>query len=198
MGRGVWVDRGGLRISGRYSPVASPKGCRLVSPGQSEAPPRVAVPDAVGSPVWAAQRGLRVLRASVVICVCMPRFLLEGRMRGHPYHFKLTEVDGVGKGARLHRRLRVEYAGAIYHVMSRGDRKEDISLDDVDRQDFPKTLAECCSKIGFQVHAYCLMRYHFQPDCRDAKRQPGGWNALAAQQLYDPAQPSGQASRTRV
>jgi REP element-mobilizing transposase RayT len=45
--------------------------------------------------------------------------------------------------------------------MSRGDRREDIFLDDVDRQDFLKTLAEACQKTGFQVHAYCLMRNHF-------------------------------------
>ena len=38
------------------------------------------------------------------------------------------------------RKLRVEYPGAMYHVMSRGDRREDIFVDDVDRQDFLKTL----------------------------------------------------------
>ena len=59
------------------------------------------------------------------------------------------------------RKLRVEYPGAIYHVMSRGDGKGDIFLDDVDRQDFLKTLAEACLKTGFQVHAHCLMRNHF-------------------------------------
>jgi putative transposase len=59
------------------------------------------------------------------------------------------------------RQLRVEYPGAIYHVMSRGDRQQDIYVDDVDRQDFLKTLAEACQKTGFQVHAYCLMRNHF-------------------------------------
>ncbi len=59
------------------------------------------------------------------------------------------------------RQLRVEYPGAIYHVMSRGDRRKDIYLDEVDRQDFLKTLAEACQKTGFQVHAYCLMRNHF-------------------------------------
>ncbi|MDA1277940.1 MAG: transposase [Verrucomicrobia bacterium] len=59
------------------------------------------------------------------------------------------------------RRLRVEYAGAIYHVMSRGDRREDIFLDDVDRQDFLKTLAEACQKTGWQIHAYCLMSNHY-------------------------------------
>src|ERR1035437_5069146 len=59
------------------------------------------------------------------------------------------------------RKMRVQYQGAIYHIMSRGDRREDVFLDDVDRQDFLKTLAETCQKTGFQVHAYCLMRNHF-------------------------------------
>ena len=59
------------------------------------------------------------------------------------------------------RQRRVEYAGARYHVMSRGDRREDIFLDDVDRHDFIKTLAEACQKTGWQVHAYCLMGNHY-------------------------------------
>src|SRR5688500_7541768 len=59
------------------------------------------------------------------------------------------------------RQLRVEFPGAIYHLMSRGDRREDIFLNDVDRHDFLKTLAEACQKTGSQVHAYCLMRNHF-------------------------------------
>ena len=59
------------------------------------------------------------------------------------------------------RQIRVEYPGAIYHVMSRGDRREDIFLNDVDRHDFLKTLAEACQKAEWQVHAYCLMRNHF-------------------------------------
>jgi putative transposase len=59
------------------------------------------------------------------------------------------------------RQVRIEYAGAMYHVMSRGNRRQDIYLDDVDRQDFLKTLAEACQKTGWQVHAYCLMSYHY-------------------------------------
>jgi REP element-mobilizing transposase RayT len=49
----------------------------------------------------------------------------------------------------------------MYHVMCRGDRREDIFLDDVDRQDFVKTLAEACQKTEWQIHAYCLMRNHY-------------------------------------
>jgi REP element-mobilizing transposase RayT len=58
------------------------------------------------------------------------------------------------------RQRRIEYPGAIYHVLSRGDRREDICHDEVDRQEFRKTLAEACQKADFQVHAYCLMRNH--------------------------------------
>ena len=39
------------------------------------------------------------------------------------------------------RSMRVEYPGAIYHVMDRGDRREDIFVDDVDRQDLVKETA---------------------------------------------------------
>jgi putative transposase len=46
------------------------------------------------------------------------------------------------------RKLRIEYPGAIYHVMSRANGKRNIFLGDVDRQDFLKTLAEACQKTG--------------------------------------------------
>ena len=59
------------------------------------------------------------------------------------------------------RSLRIEYPGAIYHVMNRGDRREPIFLDDVDHKKFLSTLAEACAKTDWQVHAYCLMGNHF-------------------------------------
>jgi REP element-mobilizing transposase RayT len=59
------------------------------------------------------------------------------------------------------RKLRVEYPGAIYHVMNRGDRREDIFKDDADRERFLATLAQACRKTEWQVHAYCLMHNHF-------------------------------------
>src|SRR6185312_7913364 len=56
---------------------------------------------------------------------------------------------------------RVEYPGAIYHVMNRGDRQEPIFKDEEDRERFLATLTEACGKTGWQVHAYCLMSNHF-------------------------------------
>jgi REP element-mobilizing transposase RayT len=55
----------------------------------------------------------------------------------------------------------MEYAGAIYHVMNRGDRREDIFQDEEDRERFLVTLGEACGKTQWQIHAYCLMRNHF-------------------------------------
>ena len=59
------------------------------------------------------------------------------------------------------RKLRVEYPGALYHVMNRGDHREPIVHDDEDRQRFLSTLGEACAKTGWQVHAVCLLGNHF-------------------------------------
>jgi REP element-mobilizing transposase RayT len=59
------------------------------------------------------------------------------------------------------RKLRVQYPAAVYHVMSRGNRRERIFVDDQDRRKFLQTLSEACQKTGWQVHAYCLMNNHF-------------------------------------
>ena len=59
------------------------------------------------------------------------------------------------------RKLRVEYPGAVYHVMSRGDRREPIFHDDPDREQFLATLGEACQKAVWAVHAFCLMPNHF-------------------------------------
>jgi putative transposase len=59
------------------------------------------------------------------------------------------------------RKLRVEYEGAIYHLMNRGDRREPIFGDDSDRLLFLETLGQACAKTDWQIHAYCLMHNHF-------------------------------------
>lgn len=60
------------------------------------------------------------------------------------------------------RKLRVQYPGAVYHVMNRGDRREPIFYDDKDRQAFLQTLGEACARTRWRIHAFCLMPNHFQ------------------------------------
>jgi putative transposase len=59
------------------------------------------------------------------------------------------------------RQLRIQYEGAIYHLLSRGDRREHIFWDETDRHNFLELLERTCGRTGWQVHAYCLMSNHF-------------------------------------
>jgi len=59
------------------------------------------------------------------------------------------------------RKLRIEYPGAVYHVMSRGDHQEAIYRDKKDREVFVSCLGEVCEKTGWWVHAYVLMGNHY-------------------------------------
>lgn len=62
---------------------------------------------------------------------------------------------------RMARPLRLEYAGALYHVTARGDRREDIYRDEVDRQAWLEGLAMACQRFNWVVHAYCQMTNHY-------------------------------------
>jgi len=59
------------------------------------------------------------------------------------------------------RPLRIEFAGALYHVTSRGDGREDIYLDDEDRKIYLEVLRDVCERFNWVVHAYCLMTNHY-------------------------------------
>ena len=59
------------------------------------------------------------------------------------------------------RALRLEFAGALYHITSRGDRQEDIFESDQDRHKFLEILGEACTHFNWRCHAYCLMSNHY-------------------------------------
>jgi REP element-mobilizing transposase RayT len=59
------------------------------------------------------------------------------------------------------RSLRIEFPGAFYHVMARGNRRETIFHDDDDRRFFLATLSEACAMTGWRVHAWVLMGNHY-------------------------------------
>ena len=63
------------------------------------------------------------------------------------------------------RSIRIQYPGAFYHVMARGNRREAIFLDDDDRRFFLTALGEACEKTGWKVHAWVLMRNHYHLLC---------------------------------
>ena len=73
------------------------------------------------------------------------------------------------------RPLRIEFAGALYHVTSRGDGREAIYLQDEDRQAWLEVLAEVCERFNWVVHAYCQMgnHYHLLAETPDANLAKG-------------------------
>jgi REP element-mobilizing transposase RayT len=59
------------------------------------------------------------------------------------------------------RKGRVEFAGAVYHLLDRGDRREAIFRDQTDHRGFLNTLGEACERTGWRVHAFVLMSNHY-------------------------------------
>ena len=59
------------------------------------------------------------------------------------------------------RPLRIELSGGLYHVTSRGDRREAIYLDDADRDYWLALLGQVCGRFNWVCHAYCLMDNHY-------------------------------------
>ena len=61
----------------------------------------------------------------------------------------------------MSRPLRIEYAGAVYHVTSRGNEKKPVFRDDHDREVFLNTLQHVNKRYNWICHAYCLMTNHY-------------------------------------
>ncbi len=73
------------------------------------------------------------------------------------------------------RPLRLEFSGALYHVTSRGDGREDIYLSDDDRQAWLEALGQVCTRFNWVCHAYCQMtnHYHIVIETPDANLSKG-------------------------
>lgn len=73
------------------------------------------------------------------------------------------------------RPLRLEFSGALYHITSRGNRREDIFENDTDRTRFLALLNDVCEAHNWVCHAYCLMgnHYHLLIETPDANLSKG-------------------------
>jgi putative transposase len=61
----------------------------------------------------------------------------------------------------MSRPLRLEYAGAFWHVTARGNERRDIYREDRDREEFLRILARTVGLFRWRLHAYVLMGNHF-------------------------------------
>ena len=59
------------------------------------------------------------------------------------------------------RSWRIEYEGALYHVLSRGNERREIFYGDEDRRLFIATLGDMAERFGIDLYAYVLMNNHY-------------------------------------
>ena len=59
------------------------------------------------------------------------------------------------------RKVRIEYAGACYHVINRGNYRSWIFESEGARVSFLKCLQEACEGMGWRLHAWVLMGNHY-------------------------------------
>ena len=59
------------------------------------------------------------------------------------------------------RQPRIEYAGAVYHVMAQETKDGTFFTDDLDRKTWLNTMGQACEKTGWRIHAWVLMSNHY-------------------------------------
>ena len=76
-------------------------------------------------------------------------------------HFALAEELRCGHEGNMPRKLRLEFEGAVYHVISRGNYRADIFARESTKAAFLKCLGEASGKAQWVVHAWCVMSNHY-------------------------------------
>ena len=69
----------------------------------------------------------------------------------------------------MSRPLRIQFDGAVYHLMNRGTARQITFVDDDDYRAFQNTLGEAHRLWGIEVFSYCLMRNHYHLCLRTPK-----------------------------
>jgi len=89
------------------------------------------------------------------------------------------------------RQRRSLFPDAVYHVTSRGNRGQDVFLDDFDRRDFLDRLGRASGRYNLRIHAFCLMSNHYhlflrtpEPNLADAMRWINSSYALRLNRRY--------------
>ncbi len=71
------------------------------------------------------------------------------------------------------RPLRIEFAGAVYHVTSRGNARQDIVRDDLDREKWVDWLRRTVETYNWRLHAWVLMTNHLFVETPEANLSAG-------------------------
>ena len=85
----------------------------------------------------------------------------SGTSRGHTSRGQVLHSNISRYNRPMARPLRIELSGGLYHVTSRGDRREAIYFSDADRIAWSGILGQVCARFNWVCHAYCQMSNHY-------------------------------------
>ena len=83
--------------------------------------------------------------------------------RHHPRGNRVRSCNhtAVSYPVRMARPLRLEFPGAVYHLTSRGNARQEIYRDEMDRETFLALVGQVCTQWRWRCYAYCLMNNHY-------------------------------------
>lgn len=73
----------------------------------------------------------------------------------------MTNLAEAASFCLMSRPLRIEFSGACYHIINRGNYRSPIFAGKGAAEAFERTLGEAAERFGWCVHAYVIMRNHF-------------------------------------
>jgi REP element-mobilizing transposase RayT len=59
------------------------------------------------------------------------------------------------------RKQRIEYPGAVYHIISRGNYRKELFLHEKTGEAFERTIFEAAERCGWKLYAYVIMSNHY-------------------------------------
>ena len=93
------------------------------------------------------------------------------------------------------RKLRIQYEGALYHVINRGNYRRDVFESVGAAQAFEEALMETCEVNGWRLHGYVVMRNHSHLAVETPRANLVEGYALAAEHVCDSVQPVAAGAR---
>ena len=96
------------------------------------------------------------------------------------------------------RPLRIEFPGAIYHVMSRGNARQTVFRDDSDYQRLIKGLETVVGRLGWDLLCFVLMPNHFHLLVRTPRPNLCAGNAASHIRIRQLVQPTSSASGAHI
>ena len=96
------------------------------------------------------------------------------------------------------RKQRIEFPGAVYHIISRGNYRKELFLSENTGKAFERSMFEAVERCGWKLHAYVIMSNHYHLAVETPEPNLVDVDEMATKHLCYPFQSAAQRARARV